>query len=137
MLDDFETLYSIELSKDLYEKAVERFKGVEKVNLIQGDSGEELQKVVSSISKPALFWLDGHFSAAKTAKGELETPVNKELESILNLPEKRHVIIIDDARFFGTDPAYPKMEELTEKVKSIRPEMQISVKDDIIRITSC
>lgn len=135
MMEDFETIYSIELSKELYENAVARFEGVEKVKLIQGDSGEELGKIVGSINKPALFWLDGHYSAGVTAKSEKETPINEELETLLSLPDKRHVIIIDDARLFDTDPAYPKLEVLIEQVKAKRPDMQVTVKDDSIRVT--
>ncbi len=134
MMEDFETIYSIELSKDLYVKAVARFRGIEKVNLIQGDSGEELRRVVGEIDRPALFWLDGHYSAGITAKGEKETPVNEELETLLSLPDKHHVIVIDDARCFGSDPAYPTLEEVIALVSAKRPDLQVEVKDDSIRI---
>lgn len=134
MMEDFATIYSIELSKELYEMAKKRFAGVEKVRLIHGDSGEELKKNVGLINKPALFWLDGHYSAGVTAKGKKDTPINEELETILKLPEKRHVIIVDDARLFGSDPAYPTLDELSEQVKSLRSDMQVIVEDDCIRI---
>ncbi len=135
MMEDFETIYSIELSRELYEKAVRRFAGFEKVKLIQGDSGEELRKIVGLINRPTLFWLDGHYSAGVTAKAEKETPINEELETLLSLPDRRHVIVIDDARCFNGDPAYPTFEEVVALVKARRPDLQIAVKDDSIRIT--
>ena len=39
-------------------------------------------ELVRQLDGPALFWLDGHYSGGDTAKGELDTPVSAELESI-------------------------------------------------------
>jgi len=131
----FEHIYSIELSEALYQRASERFRKFSHIRLIQGDSGIELGNLVGTIDKPALFWLDGHYSAGETAKGEKETPVFEELGHIFSTPDQGHVILIDDARCFGTDPAYPTMEELTGFIRSKRPEAGIEVRDDSIRIT--
>jgi hypothetical protein len=46
-----------------------------------------------------------------------------------------HVIIIDDARCFGSDPDYPNMEELSNFIKSKKPNLVIAVQDDNIIIT--
>jgi hypothetical protein len=99
------------------------------------DSGVELLAIAKLINAPALFWLDGHYSAGVTAKGEKETPIVEELTGLLKLPEKRHVIIVDDARCFDTDPAYPKLSELLSLVKSIRPDMDVKIQDDSIRLS--
>jgi hypothetical protein len=90
---------------------------------------------MSKIHQPALFWLDGHYSAGNTAKGDKETPIYEELQYILNARDRGHVIVIDDARCFGTDPAYPSMEALNEVIRSKRMDVDILVKDDSIRIT--
>lgn len=42
MKADFDRIYSIELSKDLHEKAAKKFADVKNVELIHGDSGTEL-----------------------------------------------------------------------------------------------
>lgn len=131
----FHHIYSIELSRELYQKARERFSGDRRISLIQGDSGVELGTLVPTLEGPALFWLDGHYSAGVTAKGDKETPIFEELTHILGSPEKRHVILIDDARCFGTDPAYPSLAELYEFIKGKRPEVRITVSGDAIRIT--
>jgi len=135
MKNDFDLIYSIELSNGLYNEAKKRFKGEEHIKLIHGDSGIELKNVINKINHPALFWLDGHYSGGVTAKGNNDTPIYEELNHILNTKEKRHVIIIDDAHLFGVDPAYPSIEELNKFIKIKRPEVNIIIQDDSIRIT--
>lgn len=130
----FDKIYSIELSKELYMKAKERFKDQNKIELIQGDSGIELEKIMDKIDGSTLFWLDGHYSGGVTARGDNDTPIYKELEHIFNAQDLAHVIIIDDARCFGTDPAYPSIEELIRFIKLRRPHCNITVEDDSIRI---
>ena len=131
----FDRIYSIELDKGLYEEARKRFKGEKHIELICGDSGVEIINLMNKIDEPALFWLDAHFSGGITAKGETDTPIYKELSTILNAPDRGHVMIIDDARSFGSDRDYPGMDELIEFVKSKRSNLDIAVQDDSIRIT--
>ena len=42
--------------------------------------------------------------------------------------------MIDDARCFGTDPAYPTLEELASFVKQHRPDVRVISENDSIRI---
>lgn len=135
MRAEFDRIFSIELSKDLYRKAIMRFKGANNIELIQGDSSIELENIVAKIDRPTLFWLDAHCSAGVSAKGETNTPIYEELRHILNAPDRGHVIIVDDARWFGTDPDYPSIEKLSEFIKSKRSGLDITVQDDSIRIT--
>ena len=135
MKADFDRIYSIELDEELYEKAKERFKRVKHVKLICGDSGIELRRVMNKLDQPVLFWLDGHYLPGVTARAEKDTPIYEELDYILNFPNIGHVIIIDDARCFGTEPTYPSIEELIEFIKSKRSNLDIAVQDDSIRIT--
>lgn len=134
MKSNFDRIYSIELSKDLFEHGMKRFKGAKNIQLIHGDSGTELGRIVNEMSQSALFWLDGHYSGGETAKGPKDTPIYEELHHILNAQDRGHVIIIDDARCFGTNPAYPSIEELIHFIKSKRPNVGIVIQDDIIRI---
>jgi hypothetical protein len=134
MKPHFDQVYSIELSRDLYEKARRRFAGDEGVTIIQGDSGVELGKLVARMKQPVLFWLDGHYSAGETARGEKETPIYEELMHIFDSQQSGHVIVIDDARCFGTDPGYPRMEELRDFIMAKRPDAGINVEHDSIRI---
>jgi len=135
MKNDFDKIYSIELSKELFNKAKKRFKGENKISLIHGDSATEIKKVVDSLKEPALFWLDGHYSGGETAKGDKYTPLYEELMHIFNAKTKGHVILIDDARCLGRNPDYPLIEELLDFIKSKESNVDITIENDIIRIT--
>ena len=127
-------VFSIELSETLAQRAVERFRTVSNVEIILGDSGKELAKLVPRLSGPALFWLDGHYSGGITARGEEATPILAELQHVLTAAQRGHIIVIDDARCFGTDPAYPSLAVIEQFVSSLRPDVRMTIKDDLIRI---
>lgn len=131
---DFDKLYSIELSPELWQRARERFAACPHIELIQGDSGIEIKTLLPKLDRPALFWLDGHYSAGDTARGSKDTPVLEELGAILEVRAPQHIIVIDDARCFGTDPAYPTIANITEFVSARRPDLAVSVAEDSIRI---
>lgn len=135
MRKNFDRIYSVELSKDLFDKAKERFKTAHNIELILGDSGKEIANIINKINERALFWLDGHYSEGVTAKGEKDTPILEELDTILSGPRRGNVIIIDDARSFGTNPAYPTIKELKEFVKLKKENVDIFIQNDSIRIT--
>jgi hypothetical protein len=132
---NFERIYTIELSDELHGNAKRRFSGERNVTLIRGDSGIELGKLMGKIDRPALFWLDGHYSSGVTARAEKETPIFEELRHLLEAPDLGHVIVIDDARCFGSFPDYPTIDEVKDFVRSKRKDTDIVVQDDIIRIT--
>lgn len=134
MKNDFSRIYSIELSSELYEKAKQRFAGDDRITIVHGDSGIELGKLIAGLDQPALFWLDGHYSGPGTARGDKDTPIYEELTHIFKSNQTGHVVIIDDARCFGTDPAYPSIDQLKRFVKAICPNADISVENDSIRI---
>lgn len=136
MKGHFDQIYSIELSRELYETAQERFKRAKNVELICGDSANELENIMRRLDRPALFWLDGHYSAGVTAKGVKNTPIFEELTHIFNAPDQGHVILIDDARLFGTVPDYPSLQELAAFISAKKPHLDMTVEADSIRITS-
>ena len=133
----FDRIYSIELSSELFEKATKRFAADQKVTIIHGDSGIELGKLMDRIDQPSLFWLDGHYSAGETAKGEKDTPIYEELTHLFNCPQKGHVIMIDDARCFGKEADYPSMDALSEFIRTHEPNVTIEIENDSIRILPC
>lgn len=129
----FTQLYSIEISPQLARKARQRFAGDSHVQIIENDSAIALKELVPKLQEPALFWLDGHYSGGDTGKGEKETPIMEELDTILasDLP---HIIMVDDARCFGTEKDYPNLSELESFVRSRRPSAQIFTRHDCIHI---
>jgi hypothetical protein len=134
MRPHFDRVYSVELSENLHRLCVRRFKNDPHVKLYLGDSGIVLKKIVEELDRPTLFWLDGHYSAGNTAKGEKETPIFEELGAILKAKIRNHIIIVDDARCFGADSGYPTLAELTSFVNAMRDDLDISVEADSIRI---
>ncbi|MDB5206502.1 MAG: hypothetical protein JWR72_1577 [Flavisolibacter sp.] len=134
MQDQFQQLFSIELSHHFYQRAVERFKKFSKVKIIKGDSGEVLKTLVPTLSSPALFWLDGHYSGGQTAKGEKECPIFEELNNILSSPFN-HIIMIDDARLFVGEKDYPTIRELKEFIVKKKPGSEFALENDVFVIT--
>lgn len=130
----FKKIYSIELSKTLYNFVKKRFAKYDHIKLYQGDSGKVLPEILSNINITCVFWLDAHYSGGITVKGEFETPIMKELKVIFDHPFKNHVILIDDANLFVGKNDYPTMKELKKFVASRRPDLKLYVKYDIIRI---
>ena len=138
---NFRNIASIEISKELYEKAVERFKNHSWVYLYLGDSAHKLSDVIDDINKKTtvgkiLFWLDGHWSAGNTGRGDKDTPVLEELNVIFEKLETA-IILIDDARCFineGIFIEYPTLKELKEYVLEKKPTANIDINMDIIRI---
>jgi len=135
MRHSFDRIYSIELSDMLYERAAKRFRDFPHIEIVHGDSAREIQKVLRRLDGPTLFWLDGHYSGGLTARGERHTPILEELQHILSVNDTRYVILIDDARKFGTHPEYPTIEEVVHFVSARQPNLAVAVEDDIIRIT--
>ncbi len=134
MQKEFKKIISIELAEQFYREVCQRFKGVPNVELIHGDSAKELPQIVARLDGPAIFWLDGHYSGGNTARGDKDTPVNEELRAIYQPGGPDHIALIDDARCFGTDPAYPSLDQLRELVQSLRPGWNFEVAGDSIRI---
>ena len=132
----FDKIYSIELDANLHAAAKQRFSRHRNITIIKGDSGKELPKLLESIKSPCLFWLDSHFSSGVTARGDLETPIMKELRCILNHAIKNHVILIDDASYFAGQKDYPTIEELKRSVLNANPNLVVRTENNIIRIHS-
>jgi hypothetical protein len=130
----FSRIYSIELDLDLYRQAQRLFGGAEGITLLHGDSAKVLPDVLAELDRPAIFWLDGHYSAGLTAKGEQETPIMEELNAILSHKVPNHVVLADDARAFTGSGGYPSLRELRDFIGARRSGWVFRVDQDIIRI---
>lgn len=130
----FDTIYSVELGEELYRRAVARFEGDAHIRLSQGDSGVVLGEIVPGLAGPALFWLDGHYSGGDTARGDKNCPIYEELAHIFRSSETGHVLMIDDARMFVGADDYPTLTDLSDFVRSHRPDVRIDVVEDCIRV---
>jgi hypothetical protein len=118
---DFEEIHSIELQEDLYQTARRQF-------------GDVLGELLNKVHRPALFWLDGHYSGGITAGGNLQTPIQKELAHISRHSlALAHVILIDDARLWVGENDYPEIDFLHQWVR-LNGFQTLEIADDIIRI---
>jgi len=132
-LENFNKIYSIELSEKFWKNAKVMFKDHTKVNLLQGDSGQKMHELIKELKEPAIFWLDGHYSGADTAKGDKISPIYEELTAIFN-SNLKHCLLIDDARLFDGTDDYPKIDELKKFILKNRPEAKIDVDADTISV---
>ena len=95
---------------------------------------ESLERLVTRISQPALFWLDAHYSRGMTAKGKYDPPLLYELQTVLGLGDGGHVVLIDDARLCGSEPGYPSLGEIERAVRECGLELAVEIDRDVIRI---
>jgi len=89
----FEVVFSIELAEQFYKYCTERFAHDESIAVVHGDSGKILYDVIKDLDAPITFFLDGHYSGGKTAKGDECSPILKELNQIKKHPIKTHTTI--------------------------------------------
>ena len=133
MRPHFARLISIEMAPAIFEATKRRFAGDAGVELLLGDSGVLLPRVLSTLDHAALFWLDGHYMGGTTARADQDSPVRAELAALLHHPVRRHIVLIDDARLFTGTDGYPTIDELRTWVERERPGSRVDVDADIIR----
>jgi hypothetical protein len=129
----FQRIVSIELDPGWHARAVERFRSDTHVSLLQGDSGVRLKEVLASLTEPALFWLDAHYSGPITARGVVDSPIAQELTALRAHPIKGHVVLIDDMRDFTGRDGYPTVDALVEWIRQGDPTAIVEVQDDVLR----
>lgn len=131
----FPRLYTIELDEGFYHQAWCAFMDKPHVTALYGDSKVVLEHLVYRLRGPALFWLDAHYCGG--VKGDEDTPIQTELRHIFQYRQnEKNLILIDDARLFGTDPAYPTIKWVEDFIAA-QPGIlryQVYVEDDIIHI---
>lgn len=135
----FSKIYSIELDSSLQGKNISYFsKEISEniVELIIGDSLNELINLIPKIDKRITFWLDAHVDGGPS--GIKKCPLYEELISINDSPIKNHTILIDDMRMLGHhwgEGIY--ITEIKNKILEINPKYKFKFengfeKDDIL-----
>jgi hypothetical protein len=69
-----------------------------------------------------------------TGRGLKDCPIHEELTAIAQGSQYAFSILIDDARCFGTDPAYPSIEAMKNISTRIFPTHAFEVWNDVIHI---
>jgi len=100
---------SIEIYKDIANKASDRFQNYTNCKIINNNSYDGLLEILPSLKERVLFFLDAHFPGADfgyTSYGDdieinLKLPLQRELELICsNRDTSRDVFLIDDLRIY-------------------------------------
>lgn len=113
-------VYSVEPEPTLFDRAVRKFAATLNVKILNGTSEKVFPQLLPTLSGPVNFWLDGHYSAGITYKGDRDTPVLEELAEIeANLSRfSRLCVLIDDVRCFNPSLAeystYPSLDVLVD-----------------------
>lgn len=128
----FHRIHTIEVEPSLADLARQRFAGQSHIEVIEGDSSQVLAELCGRIERPCLFYLDGHYSGGFTGMGEVECPILAEIDAIFERTRAPFRIVIDDARLFGSDPAYPTLAALREHLLRRDPSLEIRVENDAI-----
>jgi len=102
----FPEVVTIEASPELHANALCRLLPAKNVTLLLGDSRELLRRLVPTLTRPTMFWLDAHWSDGRTVGKGDECPLLGELHAVLGSPVD-HLVLIDDARYFLAPPPDP------------------------------
>ena len=100
----FKEIHTIEIKEDIFNNTKSKYNG-NKINFYLGDSSKLLQNICINVQQPSIFFLDGHWSAGDTGKGNKDCPLYEELTAIMNYFKQNAIIIIDDYRLFGKGPS--------------------------------
>ena len=130
----FRKIVTIEVQDQLVKIARKRFRKHPNVEVVHGDSSQELAQVCGMIDGPCLVFLDGHYSSGITSYGEKECPVIEELQALFSHLNHPFRIVIDDAREFGGDPAYPELAVIGEFLRRQPGVWKMRVENDAIVI---
>jgi len=139
MQEHFRELHTVELSKRYYLKVacrrfVRAFKKLfrkmpgaishQKTRFYLGDSAAVIKQLAASINKPAVFFLDSHCCGPRTARGQKDVPLLDELTAI-SRRSYSDLIIIDDARLFGTGHAQDWVDITKENILKCFPKGKV------------
>lgn len=143
LYDDFDLLVTIDISEHKYYPFIGNSFDKPNIRPYFGSSDRVLRELIPKCVEPAVFWLDAHWTPDEISNQKLDawdiTPILNEILQILwdGVP---HVILVDDARLFGTEIGYPTMEDLESQLKFVAERhcdgftYSMTVKDDIIRL---
>jgi predicted SAM-dependent methyltransferase len=136
----FNNVFTIEYSQAIYEDTLRRLGNNQNIQFFYGDSRIILRQIISALQKPAVFWLDSHWSGGSTYGIGDECPLLEEI-SIINHSRLFHFLFIDDARLFLSPPPqphridqWPSIDQVITSVTSIGRKYYITVLDDVINV---
>lgn len=135
-----DSVVTIEADPDRHLRAEERLATQPKITALFGESPGFLTSLAESglVRGRCLWWLDAHHLIDDVNGDEAKvTPILDEVTHVLER-KARDVVLIDDARLFGTYPGYPTLDELADHVAGLGERTGyryvMTVRHDIIRL---
>lgn len=92
---NFDDIWSVELSTIFFNRAVERFAHISNVHILFGSSGEILPSILSQIKSTPVIWLDAHLTGGPSAGNGDQ--VSAELNAIVKFRPDA-LVLIDDVK---------------------------------------
>jgi hypothetical protein len=134
----FTHVYTIERSAAMYRYATAAHGKVANISFLQGDSREHLRALQPKCLRPAIFWLDAHWSGGESYGEGDECPLLEEI-AIIDGGRPDHLLLIDDARLFLAPPPrphrpeqWPNIVQVLSALTARSPERVVVVIDDVI-----
>jgi hypothetical protein len=129
----FKIIHTIELSPLLHKAAQERLKNLSHIHVHQGNSPTVLRAILPSlVGRKIVFWLDGHYSAGTTARGDSNCPILEELAAIKENNIRDAIIVIDDVRLFAVEEEWPSLKDVVTYIVEINPSYRGIIIGDIL-----
>jgi len=133
----FENVYTIEIDPAISKSTSSRPDCPGNIEFFTGNSKDVLPGLVTRLSGPAVFWLDGHWCNVTEIGKDMECPLMDEIRALHQF--KDSVILIDDARaFLGPLPPphekaqWPRIDEVFLLLKKQFPHNLVTIADDVI-----
>jgi hypothetical protein len=130
----FDEIHSVEFDSRLAGRAQKKFARWKHIHIWHGDSQQVVPKILESLTRPALFWLDAGYYGWAGLQGDKQR-LTTELEAVLGHRIREHVILMDDARGLNGQNGAPTVQQLKQRIEGAYPGRGFEVKFDILRIT--
>lgn len=133
----FPSVITIEAAEPLYQKAKNLNSRLFNVDFRHGETTNELPHILRALERPAVFWLDSHWSGGETFGEFNKCPLIEELSLILS-NKLDHLVLIDDARLFLNPDSekWPNIAAITQSVEAGDIGRSIVIIEDVIVICS-
>jgi hypothetical protein len=134
MKSRFDEIHSVEFDSRLADRAQKKFARWPHIHIWHGDSQQVVPKILESLNRPALFWLDAGYYGWAGLQGD-KLRLTTELEAILGHRVREHVVLMDDARGLNGQNGAPTVDQLKQRIEGEYPGRGFEVEYDILRIT--
>lgn len=115
----FDKIWTTEIDKKLFDDVKIRLAPYMNVRCHYGSSADLLPKIIPEVDKPAIFFLDAHYSGPGT--GESKNPIEAECKALAQSKIKDHIIVIDDISDFSKDRTNIALSEVIRLIEDINP----------------